>query len=98
MQTVKIGNTTYITSRADIFAHHAKCTGKHRKLKSKGAESRQYPVMGAIMTTAKYVAEYERLNVKKNLMPWDWQPLSTTPTVPEGVDSAWEVADAASDL
>ena len=47
--------------------------------------------MGAIMTTAEYVAEYERLNAKKNLMPWDWQPLSTAPTVPEGVDSAWEV-------
>ena len=98
MQTVKIGKTTYTTNRADIFAHHAKCTGKHRKIKSKGAELRQYPVMGAIMTTAEYVAEYERLNAKKNLMPWDWQPLSTTLTVATGADSAWEVADAASDL
>ena len=91
MQTIKLGKTLYITNRDDILAHHAKCTGKHRKIKSKGAESRQYPVMGAIMTTAEYVAEYERLNAKKNLMPWDWQPLSTAPTVPEGVDSAWEV-------
>ena len=97
MQTVKIGKTTYTTNRDDIHAHHAKCTGKHRKIKSKGAESRQYPVMGAIMTTAEYVAEYERLNAKKNLMPWDWQPLSTTLTVAEGADSAWEV-EHASDL
>ena len=93
MQTIKLGKTLYITRRDDILAHHAKCTGKHRKIKSKGAESRQYPVMGAIMTTAEYVAEYERLNAKKNLMPWDWQPLSTNVTVVEGVDSAWEVAD-----
>jgi hypothetical protein len=91
MQTIKLGKTLYITRRDDIMAHHAKATGKHRKIKSKGAESRQYPVMGAIMTTAEYVAEYERLNAKKNLMPWDWQPLSTTLTVATGVDSAWEV-------
>ena len=98
MQTIKLGKTLYITNCDDILSHHAKCTGKHRKLKSKGAESRQYPVMGASMSTAEYVAEYERLNAKKNFTAWDWQPLSTTPTVATGVDSAWEVADAASDL
>ena len=93
MQTIKLGKTLYITNRDGIMAHHAKCTGKHRKIKSKGAEPRQYPVMGAIMTTAEYVAEYERLNAKKNLMPWDWQPLSATLTVATGEDSAGEVAD-----
>ena len=98
MQTVKIGNTTYITHRADIFAHHAKCTGKHRKLKSKGAEKRFYPVFGATMSTADYVQAYETLNAKKNLTKWDWQPLSTAPTVATGADAAWEVADVASDL
>ena len=97
MQTIKLGKTLYITRRDDILTHHAKCTGKHRKLKSKGAESSQYPVMGAIMTTAEYVAEYERLNAKKNLTAWDWQPLSTTWTMATGVDSAWEV-EHASDL
>ena len=96
MQTVKIGNTTYITHRADIFAHHAKCTGKHRKLKSKGAEKRFYPPFGASMSTAEYVAAYETLN--KGLTAWDWQPLSTTLTVATGADAAWEVEDAASDL
>jgi hypothetical protein len=89
MQTVKIGNTTYITSRADIFAHHAKCTGKHKPMKSKGAIKRFYPPHGASMSTAEYVAAYETLN--KGLTAWDWQPLSTAPTVATGADSAWEV-------
>jgi len=96
MQTVKIGNTTYITSRADIFAHHAKCTGKHRPVKSKGGVKRFYPPHGASMSTAEYVAAYETLN--KGLTAWDWQPLSTTLTVASGEDSAWEVEDVTSDL
>ena len=91
MQTIKLGKTLYITNRADIFAHHAKCTGKHKPVKSKGGVKRFYPVYLDGMTTARYVATYERLNV--GLKPWDWQPLSTAPTVAEGVDSAWEVAD-----
>jgi len=96
MQTVKIGNTTYITSRADIFAHHAKCTGKHKPMKSKGGVKRFYPPFGATMSTADYVAAYESLN--KGLTAWEWQPLSTTLTTATGADAAWEVADAASDL
>jgi len=95
---ITIGKTTYKTNRVDIFGLHAKATGKHRKLKSKGAEKRLYPPHGASMTTADYVAAYEALNAKKNLTAWDWQPLSTTLTVATGEDSAWEVADAASDL
>ena len=98
MQTIILGKTRYVTMRDDIMAHHAKCTGKHRKLKSKGAETRQYPAMGAIMTTAEYVAEYERLNAKKNLTAWGWQPLSTTPTVASGIPWGWEADDAAPDL
>jgi len=96
MQTVKIGNTTYITSRADIFAHHAKCTGKHKPMKSKGGVKRFYPPHGTSMSTADYVAAYESLN--RGLIAWEWQPLSTAPTVPSGEDAAWEVEDAASDL
>jgi len=96
MQTVKIGNTTYITHRADIFAHHAKCTGKHKPVKSKGAIKRFYPLYGTTMSTADYVAAYETLN--KGLIAWDWQPLSTTLTVATGADAAWEVADATSDF
>ncbi len=93
---ITIGKTTYKTARDGIMAHHAKCTGKHRKLKSKGAEKRLYPPHGASMTTADYVAAYETLN--KGLTKWDWQPLSTTFTTASGEDSAWEVEDAASDL
>jgi len=96
MQTVKIGNTTYKTNRADIFAHHTKCTGKHKPVKSKGGVKRFYPPHGASMSTADYVAAYERLNV--GLTAWGWQPLSENITLATGADAAWEVADAASDL
>ena len=91
MQTIKLGKTLYITHRDNILAHHAKCTGKHKPVKSKGAIKRFYPLDGVNMTTAQYVAAYESLN--KGLTAWDWQPLSTTPTVAEGVDSAWEVTE-----
>jgi hypothetical protein len=89
MQTVKIGKTTYKTARDGIMAHHAKCTGKHKPVKSKGHVKRFYPPFGATMSTADYVAAYETLN--KGLTAWDWQPLSTTLTVATGADSAWEV-------
>ena len=88
---ITIGKTTYKTNQSDIFALHAKCTGKHKPVKSKGAEKRFYPVFDATMSTADYVQSYETLNAKKNLTKWDWQPLSTTPTVPSGEDAAWEV-------
>jgi hypothetical protein len=88
---ITIGKTTYKTNRVDIFAHHAKATGKHRKLKSKGAEKRFYPPNGATMSTADYVTSYEALNGRKYLKPWDWQPLSTAPTVASGEDAVWEV-------
>ena len=95
---ITIGKTTYKTNRTDIFGLHAKATGKHKPVKSKGAEKRFYPVFDATMSTAEYVAAYETLNAKKNLTKWDWQPLSTTPTVPSGEDAAWEVEDVTSDL
>jgi hypothetical protein len=88
---ITIGKTTYKTNRSDIFAHHAKVTGKHRKLKSKGAEKRIYPPNGATMSTANYVADYEAINANKHLTKWDWQPLSTALTVASGEDAAWEV-------
>ena len=86
---ITIGKTTYKTARDGIMAHHAKCTGKHKPVKSKGTVKRLYPLDGANMTTAQYVAAYERLNV--GLTAWGWQPLSTTLTVATGEDSAWEV-------
>jgi len=95
MQTITLGKTRYVTMRDDIMAHHAKCTGKHKPVKSKGTVKRFYPLDGASMSTAEYVAAYARLNV--GLIAWGWQPLSTTPTVASGEDSAWEV-EHASDL
>jgi hypothetical protein len=86
---ITIGKTTYKTTRVDIFGLHAKCTGKHKPVKSKGAEKRFYPPHGASMSTAEYVAAYERLNV--GLTAWDWQPLSENITLASGEDSAWEV-------
>ena len=94
---ITIGKTTYKTARDGIMAHHAKCTGKHKPVKSKGAEKRLYPPHGASMSTADYVAAYEALNAKKNLTAWDWQPLSENITLASGEDSAWEV-DHASDI
>jgi len=93
MQTIKLGKTLYITRRDNILAHHAKCTGKHKPVKSKGGVKRFYPPHGASMSTAEYVAAYERLN--KGLTAWGWQPLSTTLTVAIGDDIAWEAIDAA---
>ena len=96
MQTITLGKTRYVTMRDDILTHHAKCTGKHKPVKSKGTVKRFYPPHGASMSTADYVAAYETLN--KGLTAWGWQPLSTTLTTATGADAAWEVEDVTSDL
>jgi len=94
MKTITLGKTRYTVrdGRDDIMAAHAKCTGKHKVVKSKGAEKRFYPLYWAETSTAEYVAAYEKLNQK--IMPWDWQPLRAEPCLPAvGEDSAWEVAE-----
>ena len=98
MRIITLGKTRYTVrdDRTDIMAAHAKCTGKHKLVKSKGAETRFYPVYGVDMSTAEYVATYEKLNSK--IMPWDWQALRADPCMaPVGEDSMWEV-DHASDI
>lgn len=96
MRTITLGKTIYKTNRDDIMAAHAKCMGKHKIVKSKGAEKRFYPVYLADMSVAEYVAAYERLN--KKIMPWDWHQLRAEPCLPAvGEDSMWEV-DHASDI
>tara|TARA_R110000868_G_scaffold189775_3_gene433332 strand:+ start:2151 stop:2474 length:324 start_codon:yes stop_codon:yes gene_type:complete len=63
MQTIKIGRTTYkLNDARDIYAQHAKCTGKHRIVKSKGAEKRRYPAFYDGMSTREYVGLYFELN------------------------------------
>ena len=94
MQTITLGKTRYTTNRADIVAHHAKCTGKHKRVKSKGAEKRVYPIFMVGMSTADYVGAYERINPAKHLLPWDWDQLRAEPCLePVGEDSYSEVAE-----
>ena len=70
MKTVTIGRTAYkINDGRDIFAEHAKCTGKHRTVKSKGAELRRFPDYWADMSTADYVATYYALNSTARRFP-----------------------------
>jgi hypothetical protein len=88
MQTITIGRATYkVIDAAKFLAAHAKCTGKHRRVKSKGAEKRVYPINGHEMSTAEYVRHYQMMNNKSTLIgAWDWQPLSEHITQPQGQD------------
>jgi hypothetical protein len=97
MRNITLGKTRYTVrdDRIDIMAAHAKCTGKHKVVKSKGAEKRIYPQHWAGDSTADYVAAYERVNHAKHLLPWDWDQLRAEPCMlPVGEDSAWEVDHA----
>jgi hypothetical protein len=86
MNTITIGRTTYkLRDTSTIFADHAKCTGKHKIVKSKGAEKRLYPPQGASMSTADYVRAYESMNNK--IIPWDWQALTEHVSQPQGEDT-----------
>ena len=70
MKTIKIGRTAYkVNDARDIFADHAKCTGKHRTVKSKGAELRRFPNYWDGMSTAEYVAAYYSVNSNTRSFP-----------------------------
>jgi hypothetical protein len=86
MNTITIGRTTYkLRDTSTIFADYAKCTGKHKIVKSKGGDKRFYPPQGAQMSTADYVRAYQNMNSK--IMPWDWQPLTEHVSQPQGEDT-----------
>jgi hypothetical protein len=86
MNTIKIGRTTYkLRDTSTIFSDHAKCLGKHKIVKSKGAEKRVFPKNGARMSTADYVRAYESMNNK--IMPWGWQALTENLSQPQGEDT-----------
>lgn len=88
MNTITIGRTTYkLRDTSTIFADHAKCTGKHKKVKPKADKPRQYPLAGASMSTADYVAQYQSLNHKLMINAWDWQPLTENVSQPQGEDT-----------
>ena len=101
MLKMKLGKTIYLANddRAGlVMAHHVKCTGKHRRVKSKGAEKRDYPIYSTGDSTADYVRAYESINVKRKIMAWDWLQLRDAPCLaPVGVDS-YEEIDHASDI
>ena len=70
MNTITIGRTTYkLRDTSTIFADHAKCTGKHKIVKSRGAELRRFPDYWADMSTAEYVAMYYGLNSTSGRFP-----------------------------
>ena len=71
MQTITLGKTRYIISdaRADILAAHAACTGKHKRVKSKGADLRRFPAYWDGMSTADYVARYYEINSNRREFP-----------------------------
>ena len=96
--TVRDDRHTFLT---DIL----KLTGKHKPVKSKGAERRLYPADGASLSTAAYVAQYYALNSTRRLFkggaPYGtentlagfYEGLSERVSIPEGEDSI-EVCDA----
>ena len=88
MNTITIGRTTYkLRDTSTIFADHAKCTGKHKIVKSKADKPRLYPLAGASMSTVDYVAQYQSLNHKLMINAWDWQPLTEHISQAQGEDT-----------
>lgn len=86
LNTIRIGRTTYkLKDTSSIFADHAKCTGKHKRVKPKADKGRFFPKLGASMSTADYVCAYEALNNK--IRPWGWQPLTAHVSQPQGEDT-----------
>jgi hypothetical protein len=99
---LKIQGTAYTLASLDrvlaVQALAVKITGKHRPVRSKGAEKRSYPQFGAYMSTAAYVAQYYALNSnRKNFKvppPYGndnlkgfYDDLSGRVSMPDGVDS-----------
>lgn len=95
MKNVSIGRTRYtVLDSRDVFASHAKATGKHKLQKSKGAEKRQFPVFDPSMSTAEYVRQYFALNTSRKIAAFDplhtlqFEPLRAEPChEPQGEES-----------
>ncbi len=107
MKTITLGRARYMVrdDRHSFLSDILKLTGKHKPVKSKGAERRLYPADGANMSTSAYVAQYYALNSTRRLFKDGAAPygtdntlagfyagLSERVTVPEGQDSM-EVCD-----
>ena len=99
---LKVNGTAYtLASLGRVLAVQAlavKITGKHRPVKSRGADRRSFPRYGAGMTTVDYVRQYYALNSNRrnfktpppygddNLKGF-YDALPGRVSVPEGVDS-----------
>jgi hypothetical protein len=108
MKTITINRARYTVrdDRHTFMSDILKLTGKHKIVKSKGAERRMYPIEGATLSTAAYVKQYYGLNSERRLFknhaaPYGdanlagfYEGLSDRLSVPEGEDSV-EVCDAA---
>lgn len=100
MKTITLGRARYtVRDDRDIMGELLKITGKHKIIKSKGAERRLYPADGAVSTAA-YVREYYALNSTRrnfktgggpygadNSLVGFYEGLSDRVSVPEGEDS-----------
>jgi hypothetical protein len=65
MLKMRLGRTIYIVNddhAGAVMNEHAKCTGKHKIVKSKGPERRYFPNYWDGMSTADYVAMYYGIN------------------------------------
>lgn len=72
MLKMRLGRTIYIVNddhAGAVMNEHAKCTGKHRTVKSKGAELRRFPNYWDGMSTADYVAMYYAINSNTRSFP-----------------------------
>jgi hypothetical protein len=100
MKTITLGRARYtVRDDRDIMGELLKITGKHKPVKSKGAERRLYPTNGASLSTAAYVAQYYGLNSERRLFknhaaPYGdanlvgfYEGLSDRLSVPMGEDS-----------
>ena len=103
MQILKIESTTYklvsLERAMAVQALAGKITGKHKPVKSGGAEKRLFPAYGETMSPAEYVGQYytlnsNRRNFKSGAAPYGdanlagfYEGLSDHVSVPQGVDS-----------
>jgi hypothetical protein len=107
MKTITLGRARYTVRDDRDIMEVLKFTGKHKIVKSKGAERRLYPTDGATLSTAAYVGQYYALNSTQrnfktggppygtyNSLAGFYEGLSDRLSVPEGEDSM-EVCDAA---
>ena len=86
MKTITLGRARYtVRDDRDIMGELLKITGKHKIVKSKGAERRLYPTDGATLSTAAYVAWFYATN--KMTATGFYEGLSDRLSVPEGEDS-----------